>query len=353
MNMLVLFLEYSNPQPLLSLDERTCIFEYIFNVGCHCIIFFRYLMGLKHEYVIIDLINGMQFRGTLVNIDANMNTRLRNVKVIPVEKPPFHLDAFTLHGKTIASYILEDDTKIDCLSKLSYPVYPSATTSGVTRRRGRGRGIRRARFRGRGSTVCANRSLLYRRFSSRRGRPPSRGISTGCGNNLKGSGTGPKRGRPGGSRVRGRWYSEGESSSTEGESGLQTTVSGSETDEYSSIIGECGSKMSESDLVESERFSTEDEWVLMKGESSSLKGDGDIMESGSSLTNSSQEDFNLKGGGSKMTTGGRGNGSKKAEGKSRPTGSEIGSVEEEGTGTKEFPSPKEYSVFLGFPSCQD
>lgn len=106
----------------------------------------HFLMKLHNETVTIELKNGTIVSGTIVGVDASMNTHLKKVKLKPKGRMPENLDSFTIRGNTIRFYILPDNLQLDNLlvdDTQIHKIKPEAELAvrgSGSRSRGRGRG---------------------------------------------------------------------------------------------------------------------------------------------------------------------------------------------------------------------
>ena len=69
-----------------------------------------FLRRLKYETVVVHLIDGSQVLGVVEEIDSNMNTELRHVKVIRDKLSPVYLDVIYIRGRMIWSPTLVEPT---------------------------------------------------------------------------------------------------------------------------------------------------------------------------------------------------------------------------------------------------
>jgi small nuclear ribonucleoprotein D1 len=72
-------------------------------------------MKCTNETVTIELKNGTLVNGTIVNVDMQMNTHLKTVKMTVKGKQPQFLDGLSIRGNNIRYYILPDSLPLDTL----------------------------------------------------------------------------------------------------------------------------------------------------------------------------------------------------------------------------------------------
>merc|ERR1712037_1000403 len=99
----------------------------------------RFLMGLSHETVTIEMKNGTQVHGTITGVDVAMNTHLKTVKMTIKNRDPVNLDSLSIRGNNIRYYILPETLPLENLLIDEGP-----------RKRGRGAGGMRGGRGGRG-----------------------------------------------------------------------------------------------------------------------------------------------------------------------------------------------------------
>ena len=74
-----------------------------------------FLRRLKYETVIVHLNDGSEVLGVVEEIDSNMNTELRHVKVIRDRLSPVYLDVIYIRGRMIWYYSLPDALPLEKL----------------------------------------------------------------------------------------------------------------------------------------------------------------------------------------------------------------------------------------------
>eukprot|EP00760_Papus_ankaliazontas_P028706 PhM_4_TR3872/c0_g1_i1/m.95976/K11087/SNRPD1, SMD1; small nuclear ribonucleoprotein D1 len=74
----------------------------------------RFLMKLSNEVVKMELKDGSIVSGTIVGVDAAMNTHLKNVKVT-LKGRNIEMDQLSVRGNTIRYYELTDSVNLDAL----------------------------------------------------------------------------------------------------------------------------------------------------------------------------------------------------------------------------------------------
>ena len=74
-----------------------------------------FLRRLKYETVIVHLNDGSEVLGVVEEIDSNMNTELRHVKVIRDRLSPVYLDVMYIRGRMIWYYSLPDALPLEKL----------------------------------------------------------------------------------------------------------------------------------------------------------------------------------------------------------------------------------------------
>ena len=74
-----------------------------------------FLCRLKYETVVVHLNDGSEVLGVVEEIDPNMNTELRHVKVIRGGSLPVYLDVIYIRGKMIWYYSLPDALPLEKL----------------------------------------------------------------------------------------------------------------------------------------------------------------------------------------------------------------------------------------------
>lgn len=72
-------------------------------------------MKLTNETVTIEMKNGTVVDGTVVGVDVDMNTHLKNVTSVAKGQAPQKLDALTVRGTLIRYVILPDALPLDPL----------------------------------------------------------------------------------------------------------------------------------------------------------------------------------------------------------------------------------------------
>jgi small nuclear ribonucleoprotein D1 len=72
-------------------------------------------MKLSQETVQIELKNHTIIQGTIVSVDAAMNTHLKTVKIAPSGSKPIIADRLSLRGSLIRYFILPDSLNLDTL----------------------------------------------------------------------------------------------------------------------------------------------------------------------------------------------------------------------------------------------
>ncbi|CAN6626673.1 small nuclear ribonucleoprotein Sm D1 [Trichomonascus vanleenenianus] len=75
----------------------------------------RFLMKLTSESVQIELKNGTVVSGTIVSVSPNMNTTMRNVKMVIRDREPITMEYINIRGNNIRFYILPDSLPLDTL----------------------------------------------------------------------------------------------------------------------------------------------------------------------------------------------------------------------------------------------
>ena len=74
-----------------------------------------FLCRLKYETVVVHLNDGSEVLGVVEEIDSNMNTELRHVKVIRDRLSPVYLDVIYIRGRMIWYYSLPDALPLEKL----------------------------------------------------------------------------------------------------------------------------------------------------------------------------------------------------------------------------------------------
>ena len=73
----------------------------------------RFLMKLVNETVVIELKNGTVVQGSIYQVDMNMNTHLKAVKLTLKGRAPINVDFLTVRGKNIRCYILPESLPLE------------------------------------------------------------------------------------------------------------------------------------------------------------------------------------------------------------------------------------------------
>ena len=74
-----------------------------------------FLCRLKYETVVVHLNDGSEVLGVVEDIDSNMNTELRHVKVIRGGSLPVYLDVIYIRGKMVWYFALPDALPLEKL----------------------------------------------------------------------------------------------------------------------------------------------------------------------------------------------------------------------------------------------
>ena len=74
-----------------------------------------FLCRLKYETVVVHLNDGSEVLGVVEEIDPNMNTELRHVKVIRGGSLPVYLDVIYIRGKMVWYFALPDALPLEKL----------------------------------------------------------------------------------------------------------------------------------------------------------------------------------------------------------------------------------------------
>ena len=74
-----------------------------------------FLCRLTYETVVVHLNDGSEVLGVVEEIDPNMNTELRHVKVIRDRSSPVYMDVIYIRGKMIWYYSLPDALPLEKL----------------------------------------------------------------------------------------------------------------------------------------------------------------------------------------------------------------------------------------------
>lgn len=75
----------------------------------------RVLQQLAGEYVTIELKNNTVISGTIIAVDPQMNTHLKNVKITVKGRNPMELEHLSVKGGTIRFYLLPAEVNLDHL----------------------------------------------------------------------------------------------------------------------------------------------------------------------------------------------------------------------------------------------
>ena len=113
----------------------------------------RILMQLTDNAVKVELKNGSVVSGTIVGVDPQMNTHLKDVKVTMKDQNPTELDSLSIRGGCIRFFSLPETVNIDnLLTKVSATKEQLRNGTGFSRggRGGRGGWSGGGRGRGRG-----------------------------------------------------------------------------------------------------------------------------------------------------------------------------------------------------------
>ena len=75
----------------------------------------KFLQKLNREQVTIELKNGTAISGTVVGVDATMNTHLKKAKMTVKGKNPVSYATLSVRGSTVRAWLLPDSLNLDAL----------------------------------------------------------------------------------------------------------------------------------------------------------------------------------------------------------------------------------------------